>query len=368
MPTAALRGCTPNPPATCEWSRLNPLNGVADLAPWQFDMYVGAEADGVATAEQLAVLEANPVPWRAALLTMVREAEEHLASARTLPGEERDQVVADLESERRRLADAYERLTSERIVGERPLTGAPAASESGRRRGARSDAPAPEEELPEDGPALLQVSWEPGRVVAWAGGPHAPIGDREQVMKLLVGAGAPEAGWTKHAAVPLPGGANADAYAIPVGDVLGWLVAAGADRVGDEIGPGVRWLGEVAIWAVELTARGAMVPLLRRRTRRSQSARESSGSFAVRWTPALVDGERLDAHGQRDAGHVAGPRPQGRSRGHSPVRRSAAWSTRSAATARGGSRCRHRRRTCVPATTSPRRSSRGSTAVRSTRR
>jgi superfamily II DNA or RNA helicase len=266
------------------------LVGVEDLAPWQFDMYVGAEADGVATPEQLAALEANPVPWRASLLTMVRETEEHLASARTLPGEERDQVVADLESELQRLAAAYERLTSERIVAPR---GPAESAGTGRRRGGRAEAVEPEEELPADGPVLLQVSWEPGRVVAWAGGPHALIGDREQVAKLLAAAGAPESGWTRHAAVPLPGGGTADAMAIPVGDILGWLVAAGAYRVGDEIGPGVRWLGQVAIWAVELTARGAMVPLLRRRTRRSQSARESSGSFAVRWTPALVDGDRL---------------------------------------------------------------------------
>ena len=233
---------------------------------------------------------------------MVRETEEHLASARTLPGEERDQVVADLESELERLAAAYERLTSERIAGTRGPT---ESAGPARRRGGRAEAVEPEEEVPADGPVLLQVSWEPGRVVAWAGGPHALVGDREQVAKLLAAAGAPESGWTRHAAVPLPGGGTADAMAIPVGDILGWLVAAGAHRVGDEIGPGVRWLGQVAIWAVELTARGAMVPLLRRRTRRSQSARESSGSFAVRWTPTLVDGDRLAAHVDRDAGHVA---------------------------------------------------------------
>src|SRR5512132_1855699 len=89
--------------------------GVEDLAPWQFDMYVGAEADGVATAEQRAVLEANPSAWRASLAAMLREAREHVASARTLSGDEREQVIADLESERRRLAAAYERLTHERV-------------------------------------------------------------------------------------------------------------------------------------------------------------------------------------------------------------------------------------------------------------
>ncbi|MDQ1449068.1 MAG: hypothetical protein QOC79_2039, partial [Actinomycetota bacterium] len=47
------------------------------LAPWQFDMYVDAEIDGDATPEQLAVLEADPVAWRASLLAHLRDAEEH---------------------------------------------------------------------------------------------------------------------------------------------------------------------------------------------------------------------------------------------------------------------------------------------------
>ena len=89
---------------------------------------------------------------------------------------------------------------------------------------------------------------------------------------MLTAASAPASGWTRHESVSLPGGARADALAIPVGDVLGWLVAAGADQVGDDIGPSVRWLGRVAIWAVELTAHGAMVPLLRQRKRSSGSA------------------------------------------------------------------------------------------------
>src|SRR4029077_7023700 len=89
---------------------MSPSTGVEGVAPWQFDMYVGAEADGVATAAELALLEANPIPWRAALVALLRDAEEHLESARSLSGEERAQVIADLESERRRLAAAYARL------------------------------------------------------------------------------------------------------------------------------------------------------------------------------------------------------------------------------------------------------------------
>ncbi len=121
---------------------------------------------------------------------------------------------------------------------------------------------------------------------------------------MLTASGGPASGWSPHPPVPLSGGVNADAFAIPVGDVLGWLVAAGADQVGDNIGSSVRWLGQVAIWAVELTARGAMVPQLRRRTRRSSTASDSNGSFSVRWMPALIDVRRLDRIAKRMPGSV----------------------------------------------------------------
>ena len=121
---------------------------------------------------------------------------------------------------------------------------------------------------------------------------------------MLTAGGGPASGWSPHPPVPLSGGVNADAFAIPVGDVLGWLVAAGADQVGDNIGSSVRWLGQVAIWAVELTARGAMVPQLRRRTRRSSTASDSNGSFSVRWMPALIDVRRLDRIAKRMPGSV----------------------------------------------------------------
>jgi superfamily II DNA or RNA helicase len=275
-----------DPPAARDLRRDRPVTsyaGVDDLSPWQFDMDVEAEADGEATPEQLAVLEANPAAWRAALLGMLRDAEDHVASARSLTGEERDQVVADLESEQRRLSAAFSRFTSERAVGREPRR---VRSPGGRET---HDAPPIT-----PGRTQLQVSWQPGRVVAWAGGPRAPVADGGHVMAMLAAAGAPESGWSTHTPVPLSGGVNADAFGIPVGDVLGWLVAAGADQVGDDIGASVRWLGRVAIWAVELTAHGAMVPQLRKRTRKSASARESSGSYSVRWTPALLDPARLE--------------------------------------------------------------------------
>ncbi len=255
------------------------------LAPWQFDMYVDAEIDGDATPEQLAVLQADPVAWRASLLALLRDAEEHLASARTLRGEEREQVIADLESEHRRLADAWARHTGMRRA---ESTARPTRSN----RSARDDRDVADEHELEPGVVEVQVSWEPGRVVAWAAGRNAPPVGGEELAQMLATAGAPGAGWARHGPVPLPNGPRADAQAIPVGDVLGWLVAAGAGQV-EGIGESVRWLGRVAIWAVELTARGATVPFLRQRTRRGGSARDSNGSYSVRWTPALVDPVRL---------------------------------------------------------------------------
>src|SRR5690349_14737481 len=82
------------------------LRSVSD---WEFEQYVQAEVDGAATPEQLAVLEADPVGWRAALASLRRETEEHLERARTIRGEERAQVVADLESEVDRIAAAWAR-------------------------------------------------------------------------------------------------------------------------------------------------------------------------------------------------------------------------------------------------------------------
>ncbi len=143
------------------------------------------------------------------------------------------------------------------------------------------------------GVVRLQLSWEPGRVVAWAGGARCEPADSAEVAALLAHAEAPAAPWTPHAGVSVPGSGKAESVSAPVGEVLGWLVATGAGQVGADVGNSVRWLGQVAMWAVELAARGAMVPLLRQRRRRTGASRTESASYAVRWTPALVDPTRM---------------------------------------------------------------------------
>jgi hypothetical protein len=229
------------------------------------------------------VLEADRAAWRDALLRLLRDAEEFVARSKELRGDERDQVLADAQSELRRLSAAWARLTATEAGGERTTERANGAARAPRAR-----------EEPEPVGALqVQVSWEPGRVVAWGGGPGHAGADGDAVMAMLGAAGAPTSGWIHHTAIPLPRGPNAAAFAVPVGDVLGWLVAAGAGQV-DDVAPSVRWLGRVAVWAVELTARGSMVPLLRQRRRRRGAASSSKASFSVRWTPALVDTDRCN--------------------------------------------------------------------------
>ncbi len=151
--------------------------------------------------------------------------------------------------------------------------------------------------------------------MVWAGGHRVPTGDLELVEAMLEASGAPSTGWTRHGSVKLPSGGTADALAIPVGDVLGWLAAVGAGDVEPEetesvagapdIGASLRWLGRIAIWAVELTAAGAMVPQLRQRKRGRGNGGDSNGSYSVRWTPALVDQDRLREAAERMPGAVA---------------------------------------------------------------
>src|SRR4051794_36704745 len=94
------------------------IDDAATVAPWKFDLYVEAEADGVATPEEVAVLEADRTGWRASLARLLNDAEEPLVAARNLRGEERDQVLADAQLDHRRFATAWARFHGEEYVEE----------------------------------------------------------------------------------------------------------------------------------------------------------------------------------------------------------------------------------------------------------
>jgi superfamily II DNA or RNA helicase len=269
-----------------------------DIPAWQFDRYVEAEADGTATSEQIALLETDRARWQQTLWSLLRDLESALADVRAAGATV--QIVSDLESELRTLSGAWSRLTGE--VDDD-----------------WDDEDDDEHAEPVDdepGRVALQVSWEPGHVVAWATGRNADIADVAGLTELLTASGAPASEFVKHEPVHLPDGRTAPAVAVPVGDVVGWLVAAGAGHTGDDVAPSLRWLGRVALWAVELTAHGAMIPVLsRRKTRRKGGANaeakgeNKAGSFSVRWTPALLDPPRLQRFADDMPGAVLATEP-----------------------------------------------------------
>ncbi|MBX3286905.1 MAG: hypothetical protein KF703_16270, partial [Actinobacteria bacterium] len=197
-----------------------------------------AAADGTATAEQLALLEADPRSWRWALEDLLEEAEDNLESVRRLNGPERAQVVADFEAELARLEAAYDLLTK---VGDSSSAVAAIAAAD----------PA--------GEVRLQASWHGGNVVVWAAGPGTAPATADELSDRLEAIGGPAVGWSQHAAVQLPSGGRAAALSIPVQESLGWLVAVGAGLGREGVGASVAWLGRVAVAAVRLVAQGAVV-------------------------------------------------------------------------------------------------------------
>jgi SNF2 family DNA or RNA helicase len=235
---------------------------------------IEAEAAGDATAAELALLEGNRALWRAGLQALVHENQAHLTSIRSrLTGDERDQVLADFERERADLLAALRRLdNASRDQTDRSLDG--------------------------PGEIRLQASWSGDQVVVWAAGPGTAPASGDELSDRLEEIGAPAEGWDPHPPVSLPSQERAQALSIRVADALGWLVAVGARERQEGIGASVTWLGRVAVWAVRLAVRGAIVPVLH------DLGRSPGGQkYSVRWVPALIERPELD----RLAGAMPGP-------------------------------------------------------------
>jgi superfamily II DNA or RNA helicase len=219
-----------------------------------------AAAEGTATTEQLAQLEADPAGWRRTLERLLDDVEDHLDAVRQLQGPERDQVVADFEEELAKLEAAYDLLTR----APDPVAAIAAADPAGEVR--------------------LQASWARGDVVVWAAGPDVPPADNGQLADRLEAIGGPKLGWSLHPDIALPSGERAAALSIPAGESLGWLAAVGGGLGQAGVGSSVTWLGRVAVEAVRLVARGSVVPTLRGTKRPNGKTLD----LAVRWAPALV--------------------------------------------------------------------------------
>jgi hypothetical protein len=251
-----------------------------------FRALVEAETVGEASPADLDILRSDEAAWAATLAQLLVETDQALVAVADLDVPERGQILADFLAEQARLEAALQR-----------VTGAPVEPSPIRARleAAPADEPSP---VPDAGIVRLQGSWSSGQIVAWAGGPGASAASADDLAERLAASGAAQV-WGEHRPVPLPDGAAADALTAPAGDVLGWLVALGGDPDADAA-PSLRWLGALAVWAVELVAHGHMVPALRQPTRRRRTGggeerRPDAAPFSVRWEPALIDQRRLAA-------------------------------------------------------------------------
>jgi SNF2-related domain/SNF2 Helicase protein/Helicase conserved C-terminal domain len=222
----------------------------------QLEAAIWAIVDGRHSDGDVAMLHADEQASLVVLDRLIVDAEDRLASVRRLPGEEREQVVADFTSELDALLATAARLRPE---------------------------PEPEPEPRDE--VQLQASWSAGQVVVWAAARGAEPEPNEALAQRLEEIGGPPVGWQLHAGVPLPGGVRADAVSIPMRGVLGWLVAVGTGQGGTGVAPSARWLGRVAIEGVRLVAHGSIVPTLRLSPRQQNSLVDTT----VRWVPALLD-------------------------------------------------------------------------------
>ncbi|MCU1343834.1 MAG: Helicase, family, partial [Acidimicrobiia bacterium] len=291
--------------------RPQPSNGSLD-----FEAMVIAEANGQAAPEHIEALQADQKRWVATLERLLDDTEDSLDSVRLIDGPERDQVVADFEDEWEMLIEALERLTGASYRPEPPPPPpvrtpppAPAVQREANRESTREPIrEINEAEIAGAGVRRLQLTWEPGRVVAWAGGPGIEAGPLAEVQELLAATGAPRSAWVEHPSVRLPRGERAEAVAAPVGQVLGWLVAIGADPGSHDVATSVRWLARLATIAVRHVAQGRMVPTLRQ-AKHARNKADGEESLSVRWIAALIDGDRLDELARAMPGSVAASEP-----------------------------------------------------------
>ncbi len=239
----------------------------------QLESAIWRIADGRDNDDDLALLRDDGAMSLSLLARLIGEAEDGLASARQLAGDERDHVVADFTDTVRSLRSTADLL--------RPA------------RAAEAERP-PDE-------VVLQASWSAGTIVVWAGGRGAVPASNDELATRLELCGGPANGWSAHPGVRLGPGVSADAVSIQVKDALGWLVAISADRDGDGLGASVRWLAQVALEGVRVVARGAIVP----RLEVAAQANGRSVDARVRWVPALSDSAMIASLASAMPGTVA---------------------------------------------------------------
>lgn len=220
------------------------------------------------------VLEANRDAWVRLLLRSLDDIDITISDLQhRLRGPERSMAVYDFELEATRI---------DTVLAE--LIGSPNKPEK--------------EAEPELGPAKLQLSWLPDRVIAWAAGHNAATASLDELHEHLTEAGVSPDLWESHQAAKLPDGSRADAVSAPIRSVLGWLVSLANPEIVEELDLDVSalWVGAAAAVAVRLVGEGRSVPQLKK-TRRPKDSdtplAKDAAMYVVHWAPALLEASDL---------------------------------------------------------------------------
>ncbi len=234
------------------------------------------DIDGFATDEQREMLQAHAQAWTAALLRLLDSVSASLDKAsKSLHGRERYHVVADYTSQREQIDQA---LTA--LIG-------PSAKPLKEEQKASS-----EEAFVEP---LVQLSWQPGRIILWASERNAQAKNLEELEQVLAELGADSIDWEPYKSLRIPGQGNIDALTAPIGAALGWLVGLlSLDADDAKLGVSARWLAVAVSLSIKVVAQGRAFPQMRKYKKRlPKQLPKGVSSFEVRWSPALLDQEHF---------------------------------------------------------------------------
>lgn len=258
--------------------------------------------DGVATTTDRDVLGANTIEWAHALRYLLKQADAATERIKaTVHGVERSIILDDFAAHRQALQDALNQLVGEERA---PTNGSMPSSAD---EGDQSPLQAKEaDDPPSTGVTALQLTYDDGALVIWAGGNKADSATVEELWERLKDCGGAGVSWQGHPGLPLPDGTHAVALAAPMKATLGWLVSMRDSHDNPEVAPSVTWTALAAALAVRLVAQGRMVPQLRKAL--SEGGRNQSGrnDYQVHWVPALIDNEEFAALSRVMPGAVMG--------------------------------------------------------------
>ena len=268
--------------------------------PVDFEDIVQAHLDERATDEQQALLHRFEKDWVRVLYRFLDRADRVIEDTkRSVRGPERFAIIEDFDREAYRIDEVLTQLVGEPTEDE--LAG------PGQRR-QQQQQPPPQQQPDEPGVTELQLSWEPGVLIAWAGGRDAPSASAAEVRERLEAAGGGSIPWEEHRPIRLIDGSKAESLVAPLGSTLGWLVAQRASADAEGVGATVPWMGLTTALAVRLTAQGRMVPRLKKVRKKDDGGRDLS-TFEVRWEPALIDPETIaDLAAVRPVARTSGTR------------------------------------------------------------